>query len=55
MITMSDNENLQIKNKKSKCPKCHGFNTLTVGEGKDQSFYCLDCNYAEGLGTEESR
>ena len=54
-MTMSDSDDSQIQSKKNRCPKCRGFNTMTVGEGKDQSFYCLDCNYAEGVGTGQSK
>ena len=37
---------------KRHCPKCNGPNTVSIGEGKDQTFYCLDCDYAEGIGVE---
>lgn len=41
----------EIKRGKRRCPKCNSMDTMTVGEGKDQSFYCLDCDYREGEGT----
>ena len=37
---------------KRHCPKCNSPNTVSVGEDKDQTFYCLDCDYAEGIGVE---
>ncbi len=37
---------------KRHCPKCNSPNTVSIGEGKDQTFYCLDCDYAEGVGVE---
>lgn len=49
---MTTDEDLQIGERKRKCPKCGSFNTLSIGEGKDQSFSCLDCDYTEGVGIE---
>jgi late competence protein required for DNA uptake (superfamily II DNA/RNA helicase) len=49
MMIMSSNEDPQIQNKKIRCQKCRGFNTWTVGKGIERSFYCLDCNYVEGM------
>ena len=56
-----DERNILSRNEKSseltegrhRCPKCKSMNLLTVGEGVDSSLYCLDCDYAEGIGVDK--
>lgn len=53
LVVYNEKEDRQIYRGKERCPKCKSMDTLTVGEGKNHSFYCLDCNYAEGIGTDQ--
>ena len=48
------NENsIESTEQKRRCPKCKSTNLLAVGEGADYSLYCLDCDYAEGVGVDK--
>ncbi|MBI3639518.1 MAG: hypothetical protein HY223_04295 [Thaumarchaeota archaeon] len=48
------NENsIELTEEKRRCPKCKSTNLLAVGEGADSSLYCLDCDYAEGVGVDK--
>ncbi len=40
-----------IKAEKTNCPKCGSRNVLIIGEKGERTLSCLDCDYAEGVGT----
>lgn len=42
----------EIKEEKTRCPKCGSKNILTIGKSGDSTLCCLDCDYAEGAGVD---
>ena len=51
-IQPRNEKSIELTEGKRRCPKCKSTNLLAVGEGADSSLYCLDCNYAEGVGVD---